>query len=248
MGEFCEFPPALQRKYGRSGEWFYPQCSPECEAREERREWETSRREHLLGSLLRRSGVSKRLERATFENFDTTYSVGARRAYGRGLAYVVGWEERKAEGAGLYLHGGVGTGKTHVAAAIMRRLVEEARVPSLFVTVPELLDHLRPNGPEGEGERDAWAESVKNAEFLVLDDLGAEKTSGWVQERLFVLINHRYREELPTVYTSNVSPGELGARIGERTASRVIETSEFVSLEGPDYRLEARRGQAGAER
>ena len=78
--EFCEFPPVLARKYGRSGEWFYPPCSDECERTAEHEEWERDRRDHLLQSLLRRSGVSKRLQRATFENYDTTvFAVGGNR-------------------------------------------------------------------------------------------------------------------------------------------------------------------------
>ncbi len=52
-------------------------------------------------------------------------------------------------------------------------------------------------------DMDEWMDSVKNADLLLLDDLGAERASEWVRERIFVIVNHRYREELPTIFTSN---------------------------------------------
>jgi DNA replication protein DnaC len=62
-----------------------------------------------------------------------------------------------------------------------------------------------------------------------------------VQERVFVVVNHRYREALPTIFTSNIGPKDLAAQLGERTASRIISMCEWISLEGQDYReLEAR--------
>jgi len=63
-----------------------------------------------------------------------------------------------------------------------------------------------------------------------------------VQERLFVIVNHRYREALPTIFTSNTGPKDLAVQLGERTASRMISMCEWISLEGEDYReTEARK-------
>ncbi|MDQ3923527.1 MAG: ATP-binding protein [Actinomycetota bacterium] len=234
--EFFEFPPALQRKYGKPGEWYYHPCTPECEMKNERREWELMRRDARVGSLVEKSGLSKRLKSYTFSNFKPYVSPEAARAVERVEEYLGSWEENKEEGKGLYLCGGVGTGKTHLAVAVLNEVVRKKRVPSLFVTVPELLDNLREAYNKPGRDLDEWMDAVQNADFLVLDDLGSERVTEWVRERIFVIVNHRYREQLPTVFTSNVGPKDLAEQLGERTASRIIAMCEWIALEGDDYR------------
>jgi DNA replication protein DnaC len=234
--EFFEFPPALQRKYGKPGEWYYHPCTPECEKKNEQREWELMRRDARVGSLVEKSGLSKRLKSYTFSNFKPYVSPEAARAVERVEEYLGSWEENKEEGKGLYLCGGVGTGKTHLAVAVLNEVVRKKRVPSLLVTVPELLDNLREAYNKPGRDLDEWMDSVQNADFLVLDDLGSERVTEWVRERIFVIVNHRYREQLPTVFTSNVGPKDLAEQLGERTASRIIAMCEWIALEGDDYR------------
>jgi len=234
--EYFEFPPALQKKYGKTGEWYYHPCTPECEKKNERREWELARREARVNSLRERSGLTKRLRRHTFANFKPYVSQSAAKAVEKVEEYLGDWEENREEGLGLYLCGGVGTGKTHLAVAVMTELIKRKRVPSLFVTVPELLDNLRGAYNDPGRDIDEWMDAVKNADLLVLDDLGAEKPNPWVRERLFVIVNHRYRESLPTIFTSNIGPKDLAEQLGERTASRIIEMCDWIALEGDDYR------------
>lgn len=97
----------------------------------------------------------------------------------------------------LYLFGDVGSGKTCLAYCVLNELLSQG-VNGLAVTVPDLMDELRPHNP-------AKMALIKNAGILVLDDLGAEKPSEWTTETLFKIINHRYLERLPTVITSNLS-------------------------------------------
>jgi DNA replication protein DnaC len=243
--EFFEFPPGLQRKYQRSGEWYYHPCTPECEKKDEQREWELARRDARIASLREKSHLPKRLKRYTFDNFDPYASESATRALQKAMAYCHDdWEENQEEGRGLYFCGDVGAGKTHLAVAVMQEIIRRRRVPSLFVTVPELLDNLRGAYNDPGRDIDEWMEAVKNAELLVLDDLGSEKATVWVQERLFVIVNHRYREALPTIFTSNIGPEDLPSQLGRRTASRIIAMCEGVRLEGADHRETARsKGQ-----
>lgn len=241
--EWVEFPPALQRKYDKPGEWYYPRCTEECEQKNDQREWSAMRREARVGSLKERSGLNKRMKNYNFANFKPFVSSGATRAVEKVEKYLSGWEENREAGKGLYLCGDVGTGKTHLAVAVMNELMTKKRVPSLFVTVPELLDNLRGAYKNPGQDLDEWMDAVKNADLLVLDDLGSERVTEWVQERIFVLVNHRYREVLPTLFTSNVGPKDLAAKLGERTASRIISMCDWISLEGEDYReTEARKG------
>ncbi|MDQ3387569.1 MAG: ATP-binding protein [Actinomycetota bacterium] len=241
--EWNEFPPAIQRKYDKPGEWYYHPCTPECEMKNDQREWERMRRDSRIETLQARSGLSKRLKSYTFDNFDPLINESTRKASSKIGDYQMNWKENREAGRGLYLCGGVGTGKTHLAVALLNELIRKSRVPSLFVTVPELLDNLRGTYDNPGRNLDEWMDAVKNAEFLVLDDLGSEKPTPWVQERIFVIVNHRYRESLPTVFTSNIGPMDLAAQLGERTASRIIAMcGRGIELQGTDHReMEARK-------
>ena len=82
------------------------------------------------------------------------------------------------------------------------------------------------------------------ADLLVLDDLGAEKTSEWVEETMNLVVNTRYNERRPTIFTSNYEdmpdedgdPESLKARVGFRMHSRLHEMCEFLEYDGADYR------------
>ena len=99
----------------------------------------------------------------------------------------------------LYIQGGPGTGKTYLATIIARlALLKEKRV---YVTgVTELLEDLRPDSEN----RTAILKKCKDVDLLVLDDIGHEKSSQWVRERLYLIINHRWQSGLSTIFTSNL--------------------------------------------
>jgi DNA replication protein DnaC len=243
QAEWVEFPPALQKKYDRPGEWYYHPCTPECEMKNDRREWELMRRDARVATLKERSGLSKRMKGYALDSFNHSISRSTERAFAKVMDYIKDWQVNQAEGRGIYFCGDVGVGKTHLAVAVMNELISRKRVPALFVTVPELLDNMRGAYNDPGRDIDEWMDSVKNAELLLLDDLGAERANDWVRERIFVIVNHRYREELPTIFTSNIGPRDLAAQLGERTASRIIAMCDWISLEGEDYReAEVRRG------
>ncbi len=116
----------------------------------------------------------------------------------------------------LVLCGASGCGKTHIAAAIVNRLLERG-APTLFVVVPDLLDHLRATfRPDADMSYDELFERVRNAPVLVLDDLGTQAATVWAQEKLFQLVNHRFNTRLPTVVTTNILPEHLGERLRTR--------------------------------
>src|SRR5690606_7391206 len=97
----------------------------------------------------------------------------------------------------------------------------------------DLYARLRPrHGIDSETEFRA----IADAPLLMVDDLGAAKTSEWVEEVNYRLINWRYDRVLPTVFTSNVLPKELKVALGERVASRLVEMADRVTLKGEDRR------------
>lgn len=234
--EKVDFPPTLRQKYGKDFEWYYHPCTPECEGKNDQQEWELSRRDARVASLREKSGLTKRLRGYTMDNFRMAVSPAAARARVKVEEYLEGWEENREEGRGLYLCGGVGSGKTHLAVAVLNELIRKKRVPSLFVTVPELLDNLRETYNKPGRNLDEWMDAVQNADFLVLDDLGSERATEWVRERIFVIVDYRYRETLPTIFTSNIGPMDLATKLGQRTASRILDMCEGIQIESDDYR------------
>jgi DNA replication protein DnaC len=137
----------------------------------------------------------------------------------------------------LVLHGENGNGKSHLAAAIANHLVERGRVPVLFITVPDFLhslrEALRGNGQEGD-EYSARLNAAREVDVLILDDLGAERLSEWAEEVLFVILDHRYRGERPTVVITNLALEALPLRLGSRLADRRL--CQVVYNPAPDYR------------
>lgn len=147
-------------------------------------------------------------------------------------------------GAGLYMHGGVGAGKTHAASAVARLFIE-AGYDVAFTTAKGMLERVKATFDEG-GTEAAVARFAK-CDVLVLDDLGKEDATEWSVGTVFSVLDARYEDMRPTIVTSNYAPGALAdrlARRGERVtaeaiASRISQTCRPVYLGGRDRR---RRG------
>jgi len=122
----------------------------------------------------------------------------------------------------LLLEGSYGCGKTHSAAAIANAAVQRG-VPTLFITVPDLLDSLRYSFSDPTTSFEARFEDIRNADLLVMDDFGTQNATPWAQEKLFQIINNRYINKLPTVITTNLILDEIESRIRSR-----LQDEEFV--------------------
>lgn len=171
---------------------------------------------------------------------------------------------------GLLLMGKVGTGKTHLAVAALRELVETKGAQGLYVNFLELVQALQMSFEGGGGSRDDILTPVVEAELLVLDELGAGKPTEWVRDLLYFVINSRYMSKRVSIFTSNyldnpqltrsrqttraaskevVEPPAperwietLADRIGDRLRSRLAEMCDVIKLYGDDYRCQSRGG------
>jgi DNA replication protein DnaC len=136
-------------------------------------------------------------------------------------------------------------GKTHLAVAVLKLVIREKGARGLFYDTRELLKIIRAtyNPLVQTAEMDVLR-PVMETDLLVLDDLGAEKTSEWVEETLNLIVNTRYNERRATIFTSNyevkedlTDPDSLAVRVGFRMWSRLHEMCEFVALDAVDFRM-----------
>ncbi|MCC6261579.1 MAG: ATP-binding protein [Anaerolineales bacterium] len=175
------------------------------------------------------------LKDLTFETFKPhgRKGLGEMQARSIEMAYNHAQQYAKNLNGWLFLQGGYGCGKTHLAAAIANFVVEMG-VPTLFLTVPDLLDALRfAYGAEDTTFEERF-EQIRNAKLLVLDDFGTQNATGWAQEKLFQIINYRYVNKLSTVVTTNLALDEIEARIRSRLSDP--ELASPVKMSAPDYR------------
>lgn len=143
---------------------------------------------------------------------------------------------------GLFISGGVGLGKTFMLSAICNSLVEGG-VPTLYTVFSDLIgDIKRSFGADDRGlSESALIESARGAKVLILDDLGAEQITDFVQSRLFDIVNYRRNHDKPMVISSNLSIDEVGSLYGLRISSRINEMCTPLSLYGQDIRWQKER-------
>jgi DNA replication protein DnaC len=197
-------------------------------------------RDQVGHKRLAEANIPKRYQHCTLGNFT---------AYNESLERAVAQARRVAEAypsisAGLFLEGQPGVGKTHLAAAVLKQVIQTTGARGVFYDTRDLLRIIRSTYDASIRTTELEIlRPVMQADLLVLDDLGAEKTSEWVEETMNLIVNTRYNERRVTIFTSNYAdipddtdPNALIFRIGHRMRSRLHEMCEFIVMDGADYR------------
>lgn len=202
-------------------------------------------------------GIPLRLAHATLANY-LPNSAEKEAALLKCQTFAANGLENIRQGRGLFLQGPVGTGKSHLSVALLREIIENhlecfGTPPSqldLFdeysfdgyqcclVSVVELLESLRESVGSAKKKEAVRRRlhRIKCDDFVILDDIGAERPSPFAEEQLFTIIDVRYRTRRSTFFTSNCTMKELEAQIGERSVSRIFEMCEGVRVSGSDWR------------
>lgn len=173
------------------------------------------------------SNVGKRFKHANFNAY--TGDLGAKKA-------CMLWADTYSDGKGLVLCGSYGTGKTHLAIATAKAVLETYRKRVWIDTFAGMLQELK-SAYSQPTEFTKAMNKYKEVELLVIDDLGKENLTAWGSETLFSVIDSRYRDMKSLIVTTNLLPNDLSKHIDGAILSRLAEMCEFVQVKGEDYRL-----------
>ena len=183
-------------------------------------------------------------QRMTFEAFRPEGNGGLAEHEKRSLRSAKSYVQRWAQDPDgwLSLHGPYGVGKTHLAVAAAAER-EDQGDEVFFATVADLLDYLRATfAPDSPVTHDDLLDRIRTADVLVLDDMGAERSTPFAEDKLFQIVGYRYEERLPTIITTSHQIESIAAtrpRIASRLQDPLVVTE--WPIEAPDYRHGGRR-------
>ncbi|MBR3423238.1 MAG: ATP-binding protein [Clostridia bacterium] len=183
-------------------------------------------------------GGVRKAERMTFENDgfpDSPQSVYCRK-------YADGFEDYLRENVGIVLYGPVGAGKTFLASCICNRVIEKG-FSALFCNLGEI---AQKSVSIKESEREAAKEAIMTPDLLVLDDLGIERRSEYMDEAIYTVVNIRYTANKPVIFTTNRRTSDFENPKDERQKrifSRIVGMCDFVPVDGPDRRIGEHNGK-----
>lgn len=195
------------------------------------------------------AGIPKRYIHCTLEGFHARGNSSLAAARKRVTEFVDCWP---AIDRGLLLTGPCGVGKTHLAVAALQEIIASGKPGSVvFSNFQDLIHQIQASFSSDQvPTKTEILQPLLDADLLVLDELGSQKPTAFVQDILYYLINTRYNDEKVTFFTTNYhdeprreSEERLDQRIGERLRSRLYEMTEKVVLDSEDYRKTVARSR-----
>lgn len=239
----CQKHGAYRSMIFPGGKWSAcPKCEDERIAAEREQEMierqrandEYYRKEALANSLIPPRFIGKYLD-----NF-VPHTDGAKKALAIATAYADEFEEKLKDGTSLILCGGVGTGKTHLAVGIARRVLDMKK-SAMFISVMNAIRAVKEtyNRNSDESEREVLQSFIRPS-LLVMDEVGAQFGSDTEKLILFEIINGRYERLRPTIVISNLAKEPLCEFLGERVMDRLRENGgRLIAFDWPSYRKKA---------
>lgn len=219
---------------------YLPGCNCEYKKAEARRKG-TELKNKI--KYIKNCGLGLLYQDKTFSNYDRTENE---KAYIACLDYAKNLFKYLKEGSGLFLCGDVGTGKTHLAAAIVDYVarMKKGKMISgfyiLYTTTADLIADVVNSFSNGITSKQIY-DKYKNAILLIIDELGIERQTEFSREAIYQVVNYRYSNKLASIYISNLNIEELSGKIDRRITSRICESCKGIKLTGTDHRIKIKR-------
>ena len=223
----------------------YDKVSIQCDCSKKRRDaereaWEREKRAEYVKRLRAEAFPDSRMGTWTFEQDDGANPISqAMKQYAENFDVI-----KKNPVNGLILYGATGTGKSFLAACIANRIIDRG-IPVLMTS----FDRIRNELDQRKGARQDYFDYLAHIPLLVLDDLAAESSVGYMKEIVFGVINARAQSGLPLIITTNMTSAELKKPANEesnRVFSRILGMCQPIEIKGDDRRHDALRNGSRA--
>jgi DNA replication protein DnaC len=190
------------------------------------------------GRLLATAKIPQRYALCEFENFDILRSADRSIERAKIVAEKFVEEYPMKAPFGLLFMGPQGIGKTHLAVAIIKQLMKLKSVPCLFRTFPELLKEIQNSyNPVSRASELSLLEPVLETEVLVLDELGAQNPSEWVQDEASYILNYRYNAKKVTILTTNFQDEAEKKEKKVEITDSLLTNAEYEKLEKKERKI-----------
>jgi DNA replication protein DnaC len=205
-------------------------------------EWKGQRywKNRPLDERLKNLKIPKRYENLTLASYDK--SIGDIDVHYAVTTWLKNAEQNITDGTGLYLFGGTGVGKTHLAISLLKEAVTNNQCSGFFIPVTNYIemmyDEMHNDGELPEEYSSAYlAKYIRTVyDIVVLDGLGDENDSEFTRRSIMTLLTQRVNGQLPTIVTSLYNPKKLAVRYGERFVSILQSVCRLVPVAGTDQR------------
>lgn len=233
------------RYFGRREVWsLCPGCVDQAvrDEAEKRRQQAAERERDRLESFIERAAIPRRFVGRGFGNF-SAQTPDQQRALDVARGYADTFDQRLKAGHGLVFSGMPGTGKSHLAAAILQAVLP--RHTGLYVTCMGVIRMVRNTWRrDSEKSEQQVLETLAGVDLLVIDEIGVQYGTDGEQTVLFEVLDMRYQDQMPTILLTNQDKDGFKGYVGERSFDRLTETSRWVAFDWPSHRAEARKAQA----
>lgn len=207
-------------------------CEREEEEREKRKE-EAAKDMEKIQRLRNASLLDEKLRGANFGAFKVTkYNERNLKLCRR---YAMKFDQMVEKDQGLIFWGSVGTGKSFAAACIANYLLDR-KVPVVMTSFVKLLEVFQ----SGRDEETSILNRLGYAKLVIFDDLGAERGTDYALEKVYNIVDSRYRKSLPMILTTNLTIEDMKSEVDmryRRIYDRVFETCYPMQFTGPSWRM-----------
>jgi len=236
----------IRFKVGRGREvWSQcPGCAQErAQAEAEAAELEKQERERArLEEMLGRAAIPVRFIGRSFDNYRAD-TPGQRAALTAAREFVENFERHARTGESLLMLGNAGTGKSHLASAILQAIMPAHC--GLYATAADVIEMVRETWRrDSERSQGRVLHMLATVPLLVIDEVGVQYGTESEQNTLFQIIDRRYRDRRPLILMANLQSSELQQLLGDRVFDRLREVSKVLKFDWDSYRVQARRDAA----